>query len=291
MRVAVVDSGIGGTAIASGIARRWPQVAVRYVGDTAWFPYGTKDPSLVTDRMLSIGRDLEQTWSPDVLVIACNTASTVALSHVRGAVRVPVVGVVPPIKPACRVSRTGVLALIATEASIKRPYVDRLIEEHASGAALVVRVAAQALVGAVESQSHLGGEQGQSVVMSALDRLGEDLEQALRHAQIDPQALDTLALGCTHFSLLAEAIHRAWEERWTWASPRGCPKFVVDSTEGVTRRVGVLLGCEGDPAMPAKDLRVEIGPADIERSFVLTGPLSPQRVDFFSSLGFLPHGS
>ena len=99
-RVLVFDSGIGGLTVAAEIAALGPQLAIDYAADTGFFPYGDKSDAALRARLPLVAKALVDIAKPDVFVIACNTASTLALNEVRAALDIPVVGTVPAIKPA-----------------------------------------------------------------------------------------------------------------------------------------------------------------------------------------------
>src|SRR5262245_14155328 len=121
-RVLVFDSGIGGLSVLDAIAGSRIDVELDYVADNAWLPYGLKSDAGISQGVPALSARLAAQWSPDLVVIAGNTASTIALEPVRKAVAQPVVGVVPPIKPAAALTKTGVIGLLATPATIRRPY-------------------------------------------------------------------------------------------------------------------------------------------------------------------------
>src|SRR6185312_1548836 len=99
-RVLVFDSGVGGLSVFDAIAASGHALALDYVADNAWLPYGLKSDADLQARVPALLSRLVEQWTPEIVVVACNTASTIALDHVRAALSVPVVGVVPPIKPA-----------------------------------------------------------------------------------------------------------------------------------------------------------------------------------------------
>jgi len=159
-------------------------------------------------------------WRPDLIVVACNTASTIALAAVRAALSVPVVGVVPPIKPAAALTRSGVIGLLATPATIARAYTDKLIADFAPNAH-VVRVGSAALVVAAEAK--LRGEPSPA---AAVENAVADLFAPPFGAR-----LDVVALACTHFPLLTDELKAV--------APRPCAW--LDSGEAVARRVATLV--------------------------------------------------
>src|SRR5262245_50651678 len=125
-RVLVFDSGVGGLSVFDAIAASGKALELDYAADNAWLPYGLKSDAELRARVPALLAALAGQWSPDLIVVACNTASTIALDAVRAAVSVPVVGVVPPIKPAAALTRAGVIGLLATPATVRRAYTNDL---------------------------------------------------------------------------------------------------------------------------------------------------------------------
>src|SRR5262249_669056 len=144
-RVLVFDSGIGGLSVFDAIAQAGFAVELDYVADNAWLPYGLKEDAALKARVPALLKALVAQWAPDGVLVACNTASTIALDETRAALAVPVIGVVPPIKPAAAMTKTGVIGLLATPATVRRPYTDDLIAKFASDKR-VVRFGSAALV-------------------------------------------------------------------------------------------------------------------------------------------------
>ena len=130
-KIAIMDSGVGGFCILQACAQAMPQYQYIYCSDDKNYPYGTKAEEEVIKCTHSVVDALINNFQPDLVVIACNTASTVALPSLREKFSVPFVGVVPAIKPAAQLTKTGVIGLLATPATVERPYVDELISEFA----------------------------------------------------------------------------------------------------------------------------------------------------------------
>lgn len=241
-RVLVFDSGVGGLSILEAARARMPGLDIVYAADDAGFPYGLKpDAELATRVPALLGRLVER-FRPDLAVIACNTASLVAIGPARTALGVGIVGTVPAIKPAAALTRTGVIGVLGTQLTVRLPYVDRLVAEFAADR-VVLRHGAPAVVDAAEAKLR-----GQPVDTAAL-------EAALAALETQPggERMDTLVLSCTHFPLLAAEI----------AALRPGLRL-VDSGDGIARRIGVLLGRLGlDPSGPAvPGLAVFTGGAD-----------------------------
>jgi glutamate racemase len=177
----------------------------------------------VATRVCALAGRLTERLRPDLLVIACNTASTIALAHARAVLDVPVVGTVPAIKPAAEASHSRVIGVLGTEATVRQPYVDRLSADHA-GDCTVLRFGSARLVELAEAE--LRGE----TVTAA------DVAPCLAGLISQPGGdnMDVVALACTHFPLL-EAQLRA-------AAPQ---LQFVDGGPGIARRVAHLLGAQG----------------------------------------------
>ncbi|MFN3462991.1 MAG: glutamate racemase [Terricaulis sp.] len=225
-RVLVFDSGVGGLSVLDAIAASGHAFELDYAADNSWLPYGLKTDEQLRARVPALLSRLVAQWEPEAVVVACNTASTIALEPVRAALSIPVVGVVPPIKPAAALTRTGVIGLLATPATVQRPYTNDLIAQFAAGKR-VIRFGSAGLVEAAERK--LGGE---AVDKSAITDAMEGLFGAPGGAEID-----VVALACTHFPLLAAEL--------AVAAPRPC--VWMDSGEAIARRLAHVLIAEEGP--------------------------------------------
>ncbi|MGH6951557.1 MAG: glutamate racemase [Vitreimonas sp.] len=231
MRVLVFDSGVGGLSVLDAIAASGHALELDYVADNAWLPYGLKSDVELRSRVPALLLRLVDQWRPDAVVVACNTASTIALDEVRAALTAPVVGVVPPIKPAAALTQTGVIGLLATPATVRRAYTDDLIAQFAADKK-VVRHGSAALVGAAEQKLR-----GATPDDAALREAIAGLFGAPGGAEID-----VVALACTHFPLLTQELAAA--------APR--PARWLDSGEAIARRVAHVLGADAGPARPRR---------------------------------------
>jgi glutamate racemase len=215
----VFDSGVGGLSVAGAIRALLPRAPIVYVADRAGYPYGTKRPEEIEARVPAILGRLAERFDPELIVIACNTASTIALDSVRSALDLPVVGTVPAIKPAAALSRSRAIGVLGTDATVRQPYVDRLAGEFAADCR-VVRHGSAELVDFAEAK--LRGEQAElSAYRSILDGL---------YARPGGEAVDTIVLACTHFPLVEEEL----------AAASSHPVRFVDGKEGIARRVAFL---------------------------------------------------
>lgn len=225
-RVLVFDSGVGGLSVFDAIAASGHAFELDYAADNSWLPYGLKSDEQLRARVPALLSRLVEQWQPEAVVVACNTASTIALEPVRAALSIPVVGVVPPIKPAAALTRTGVIGLLATPATVQRPYTDDLIAQFAAGKR-VIRFGSASLVEAAERK--LGGE---PIDNAAITDAIEGLFGAPGGAEID-----VVALACTHFPLLAAELAAA--------APRPC--VWMDSGDAIARRLAHVLIAEEGP--------------------------------------------
>src|SRR6478735_5482376 len=146
------DSGVGGLSVLRHARALLPNAPLVYVADSAGYPYGTRSESEIAARVPALLGRLAERYDPRLIVIACNTASTIALQHVRAALDVPIVGTVPAIKPAAEISRTRVIGVLGTDATVRQPYVDDLAARFAAdcvvlrhGSAELVEMAEAAL--------------------------------------------------------------------------------------------------------------------------------------------------
>ncbi|ETS32166.1 glutamate racemase [Photorhabdus temperata] len=191
--VLVFDSGVGGLSVYQEIRQLLPDLHYIYVFDNEAFPYGEKSEEFIIERVVKIVDAVQQKHSLAIVVIACNTASTVSLPALRERFRFPVVGVVPAIKPAAKLTRNGIVGLLATRATVNRAYTKELIERFAIDCR-IESIGSAELVELAEAKLH-----GGKVSSDALKKI---LKPWLRMKEPP----DTVVLGCTHFPLLAEEL-------------------------------------------------------------------------------------
>jgi glutamate racemase len=211
----VFDSGVGGLTIVDEIRRAAPDWTVDYAADAGFFPYGVKTDDELRARLPALCAALVERAKPDVLVIACNTASTLSLADIRAQVNIPVVGTVPAIKPAAEQTKTGVIGILATPGTVRRAYLDDLERQFAAGRT-VIRRGSAGLVDIAERAAR-GQPVDQDQVAYAVKPLFEGPDGA---------RMDIVVLACTHFPLIREAIRQA------------CPPHVmlIDTGEAVARQ-------------------------------------------------------
>src|SRR5919199_6021436 len=131
------DSGVGGLSVLGPTLELLPNAPFIYAADSAGFPYGKRAEAEIASRVPALLGRLGERFRPRLAVIACNTASTIALDHARSALDLPVVGTVPAIKPAAEISKTRVIGVLGTEATVRQPYVDDLAAKFASDCTLI----------------------------------------------------------------------------------------------------------------------------------------------------------
>ena len=234
----IFDSGVGGLSVVGAIRELLPNAPLVYAADSAGFPYGTKPAAVIEARVPALLGRLAERYDPALIVIACNTASTIALDTVRAALDLPIVGTVPAIKPAAAVSRSRAIAVLGTEATVVQPYVDMLAAQFAPDCR-VVRHGSAELVELAEAKLRgeaAAPERFRAVMADMLGRPGGD-------------GVDTVVLACTHFPVVQGELEAA--------SAR--PLRFVDGKEGIARRVAFLTRDTIWPAAPGEGVAVFTG--------------------------------
>ena len=197
--ILLFDSGVGGLTVLAETRKLLPDAPVIYAADNAGLPYGGKTEAQIAARVGGLLGRMTERYRPRLVCIACNTASTIALGMVREVLEVPIVGTVPAIKPAAAITRSGVIGLLGTAATIRQGYVDRLEAEFAAGKRLL-RYGAPELVAAAEAKLR-----GQSVDPAVFTRAAAGLRDQPGGAEID-----TVVLACTHFPLVEAELAAAF---------------------------------------------------------------------------------
>ncbi len=223
------DSGVGGLSVVAPTQALLPAAPIVYAADSAGFPYGTKSEAEIAARVPALLGRLVERYRPRLVVIACNTASTIALPAVRAALDLPVVGTVPAIKPAAALSRSRVIGVLGTEATVRQAYVDDLAARFAGdctvlrhGSAELVRLAEAKLVGVEPDPARI-----RAVLAGLFDQPRGD-------------AIDVIVNACTHFPLVeADLATAAPDVRF------------VDGGAGIARRIAALTQGQAWPAVPA----------------------------------------
>ena len=197
-------------------------------------PYGKRSEAEIASRVPALLGRLVERFHPRLAIIACNTASTIALDHVRSALDLPVVGTVPAIKPAAEMSKTRVIGVLGTEATVRQPYVDNLAAEFASDCT-IIRHGSPELVDLAEAK--LAGDE---ITIEAVKAAAKPMFDAPGGDRIDVGVL-----ACTHFPLLRPELSEAFPGvQW------------IDGGPGIARRIAYLTREQPWPAGPGEGLMV-----------------------------------
>jgi glutamate racemase len=222
--ILVFDSGLGGLTVLREVVAARPDAHFVYVADDAFFPYGHHSEAEIIARVVPLVGELIASHAPDLVVIACNTASTLVMSHLRAAYTVPFVGTVPAIKPACAQSKTRRVSVLGTRGTVQREYTRALIRDFAQGCEVTLvgspelaSLAERALSGNAVSDEHIAAELAPCFV-------GDANDTATR--------TDTIVLACTHYPLLLDRLVKLapWPVDW------------IDPAPAIARRASDLLG-------------------------------------------------
>ena len=228
------DSGVGGLSVLEPTRALLPNAPIVYVADNAAYPYGKRSEKEIASRVPALLGRLVERFRPRLAVIACNTASTIALDHVRSALDLPVVGTVPAVKPAAEMSKTRVIGVLGTEATVRQPYVDNLAAEFASDCR-IIRHGSPELVDLAEAK--LAG-----------DAVSVEAVRAATQPMFDAPGGDRIDVGvlaCTHFPLLREELSEAFPGvEW------------IDGGPGIARRIAWLTREQPWPAEPSDAVMV-----------------------------------
>lgn len=216
--VLVFDSGVGGLSVYDEVRQLLPALHYLYAFDNEGFPYGEKSEEYIVERVVEVVAAITRRTPLALVVIACNSASTVSLPALRQRFEFPVVGVVPAIKPAARLTRNGVVGLLATRGTVKRPYTHELVAQFARECKIEM-LGSVALVELAEAKLH-----GEPV---SLEEVRRTVQPWLRMKEPP----DTVVLGCTHFPLLRDELQQVL--------PDGTR--LVDSGAAIARRIAWLL--------------------------------------------------
>jgi glutamate racemase len=219
--ILVFDSGLGGLTVFREVLKARPDASYAYVADDTFFPYGQHTEAELVGRVVPLMDDLIAVHAPDLVVIACNTASTLVLPHLRARFAVPFVGTVPAIKPACAASRSRLVSVLGTEGTVRREYTHALIRDYGQGCDVT-------LVGS----AHLAGiaEGGLRDEITGDDAIAAEIARCFVTAQ-DGRRTDTVVLACTHYPLLLDRLARIapWPVDW------------IDPAPAIARRVTDLM--------------------------------------------------
>jgi glutamate racemase len=222
--ILVFDSGLGGLTVLREVVRARDDAHYLYVADDAFFPYGHHSEEGIIARVVPLIGDLIAEHRPDLVVVACNTASTLVMPYLRERYALPFVGTVPAIKPACAASKTKRVSVLGTKGTVQREYTRGLIRDFAQGcevtligSADLAALAESALSGGLVSDEQIAAELAPCFVGA-----GEDASRRT----------DTIVLACTHYPLLLDRLNRLapWQVEW------------IDPAPAIARRVTSLIG-------------------------------------------------
>ncbi len=223
-RLLFIDSGLGGLTVLRAARQAVPEAHIRFIADDAGFPYGSKPDDALISRLVALIGHAARDFPPDCIVLACNTASTVALDVLRGAFPLPFVGTVPAVKPAAALTRSGLVSVLATPGTVAREYTRALIGQFGSGARFT-------LVGAPELAA-----------LAEAHASGAEIEDARILSEIAPcfteeggARTDVVVLGCTHYPLLLDRLDALapWPVIW------------LDPAPAIARRIANVLAQAG----------------------------------------------
>jgi glutamate racemase len=221
--VLVFDSGLGGLTVLRELARVRPDLRLSYAADDAAFPYGRLGDEALVARVVAVIERLVEHLRPGLIVIACNTASTLALPVLRARFAIPFVGTVPAIKPACAQSKSKRISVLATPATVRRDYTRELIREFAADCRVSL-VGAERLAALAEAALR-----GEAVADEAIR------SEILPCFVEDGGRTDTIVLACTHYPLILDRLRRLAPWPVTW----------IDAAPAIARRASQLLGIAG----------------------------------------------
>jgi len=240
--VLVFDSGVGGLSVAAEIRAHLPKAYLSYVADDEFRPYGSKTEAQLQARLPG-------------LLATCNTASTTALPSIRAAVNIPVIGVVPAIKPAAEFSKTRAIGVLGTPGTVRRKYVDNLIKDFAPQCHVLLQGSTRLVA---EAEKKLAGQAVDMDVIRAeiaplfAGRIGMDV--------------DAVVLACTHFPLLRDELRAAVKQSVNW----------IDSGAAIARRLETVLA-----DLPQKPL-----PTQPQMAFLIGPDTDAVRAQAFADYGF-----
>jgi glutamate racemase len=223
-KILVFDSGLGGLTVLAEVMRLRPDAQCIYVADDAGFPYGRLSEAALVARVGEVMARLIHLFAPDAIVIACNTASTLVLPHLRAAYpKIPFVGTVPAVKPAAERSSSKMISVLATPGTVARDYTRELVRTYAAHCEVTLvgsnRLAAMA-------EAFMNGERPADKDILA--------EIAACFVANGAARTDCIVLACTHYPLLLSEFERLAPWPVTW----------IDPAEAIARRVDHVLGEE-----------------------------------------------
>jgi glutamate racemase len=219
--VLVFDSGLGGLTVLAEVVRQRPDVSCLYAADDAGFPYGRMSEAELIARVGTVMAHLVSDYAPDAVIIACNTAATAVLPHLRASYpQIPFIGTVPAVKPAANQSQSKLISVLATPGTVARDYTHDLARTYAAHCDVT-------LVGSTQlaslAEAYMKGEYVADAAIEA--------EIAPSFVEKDGQRTDCIVLACTHYPLLLRQFERLapWLVAW------------IDPAEAIARRLDHVL--------------------------------------------------
>lgn len=257
MSIMVFDSGIGGLSVLREARVLMPNRQFVYVADDAAFPYGDWEEEALKARMVKLFGNLIPKYSPEIIIIACNTASTLAIHALRDAFpEQQFVGTVPAVKPAAERTSSGMVSVLATPGTVKRQYTRDLIEQYASKCH--VRLVGSTRLAQL-AESYLRGGYGYTDEQAVAEEIAPCFTEGENGARTD-----IVVLACTHYPFLVNRMRKMapWPVDW------------IDTSEAIARRADTLLK-PLEEGIPHKQIRDEVlftsGPPDAPTANLLLG--------------------
>jgi glutamate racemase len=233
--ILIFDSGLGGLTVFREVVRARPDAFYVYAADDAFFPYGQHDEATLVARVVGVMDSLIAAHGPDLVVVACNTASTLVLPKLRERFKMPFVGTVPAIKPACVASKSKLVSVLGTEATVRREYTRKLIRDFAQGCEITL-VGSPRLAELAEASLMSGSVSDDAIAA----------EIAPCFVEAYGRRTDIVVLACTHYPLLLDRLDRL--ALW--------PVKFIDPAPAIARRVVELLGSTASAAGQPQALAV-----------------------------------
>jgi glutamate racemase len=244
-RIIVFDSGLGGLTVLRALREAVPEARVSYIADDAFFPYSALADDALIARVLDVIGGAIAELAPDAVVIACNTASTVVMAHLRAAYTLPFIGTVPAVKPAALLSRSCMISVLGTPATVKRDYTRGLIATHGEGCDYTLVGAAR--LAAIAEMVMSGGEATDEEIAA---------EIAPCFTAKDDRRTDVVVLGCTHYPLLIGRLEKLAPWPVTWLDPAPA---IARRTANVLAELGFVVGVGA--SRPRGEIRFTSGKA------------------------------
>jgi glutamate racemase len=244
-RLIVFDSGLGGLTVLRSLREAVPEARVTYIADDAYFPYGALTDETLIARVDEVVGGAIAELTPDAVVIACNTASTIALTALRAAHPLPFIGTVPAVKPAAMLSQSCMISVLGTPATVRRDYTRTLILAHGEGCDYTL-VGATGLATLAETVMSGGEVQDEAIAQEMMPCFVEK----------DGRRTDVIVLGCTHYPLLISRLEKLspWPVAWLDPAPA-----IARRTANVLAELGFVVGVGA--SRPRGEIRFTSGKA------------------------------